>query len=420
MFTKLNCSSCTAFVCDTTNKFGGYINTVLQSKCAKEKIPCVLINKENAQQYISSFAHDGDILFMICTDDGDAPQLLSTAKKLNMSTVLLSEKESKRASCLADISAVYRNDRECFELCMNFTEAFGNKGEATVKEGKLKKCGVSVNAFFTSPTEEMFGELKANDIKYIEISFGKYENTLNIDFKEYKRLADKYGIVLWSYHLPFSPFTTLNPAHFDETVRKFTIGYFKELMKEAKRDAGINLFVIHPSGEPIHEGDRKKAMEKAKKSLAELCDFADQNGMVLAVEDLPRTCLGQSSRDMLELLSCHKSLKMCFDLNHISGEDADAIIRRFKDKIVTLHVSDFLGKDECHLMPGEGNIDWAAVINEFNSAGYDGPFLYEISPGTQEDGEIWAKEAWHTKLFTRPRRLTLCDIKENFDKLNLL
>lgn len=415
MFEKLN-NNVTVFVCDTTNKFGGYICTVLNSCKTEDKVPCISSDKENAVAFIKSFAKENDILFIICKSE-EANEVLKTAKEADMNIVLLTDSKPNKATSLADVSEIYRNDKEAFDFCIKFTEFFCSKKETIKKESKLKKCGVSVNAFYREPSDEMFSDLKNNNIDYVEIAFGQYENTMDINFKEYKRLADKYGITLWSYHLPFAPFTTLDPAHFDETVRKFTIGYFKELMKEAKRDAGINLFVIHPSGEPIADGDRKKAMAKAKKTLAELCDFADQNGMVLAVEDLPRSCLGQSSRDMLEILSCHKSLKMCFDTNHISGEDAAAVIRRFKDKIVTLHVSDFLGKDECHLLPGEGNVDWDSVINELNSAGYDGPFLYEISPGHSEDGEIWAKEAWHTKLFTRPRFLNLSDIKENFEKL---
>jgi sugar phosphate isomerase/epimerase len=108
---------------------------------------------------------------------------------------------------------------------------------------------------------------------------------------------------------------------------------------------------------------------------------------------------------------------MCFDLNHTASEKAEDIISRLGNKIVTLHVSDFFGNDECHLMPLEGNNNWDAIIEALKKADYKGPFLYEINKGTFEDGAIWAKEAWHTKLFVRENYLTHSDVFENYKKL---
>lgn len=62
-------------------------------------------------------------------------------------------------------------------------------------------------------------------------------------------------------------------------------------------------------------------MSQAKKSLAFLAEFAGKHGAVIAVEDLPRTCLGRNSSDIKELLSADKRLKVCFDTNHLLGED---------------------------------------------------------------------------------------------------
>ena len=48
---------------------------------------------------------------------------------------------------------------------------------------------------------------------------------------------------------------------------------------------------------------------------------AQQLGQVIAVEDLPRTCLGRESSEMLELISVNDKLRVCFDTNHLLQKD---------------------------------------------------------------------------------------------------
>ncbi|MBE6739102.1 MAG: sugar phosphate isomerase/epimerase [Ruminococcaceae bacterium] len=401
---KLN-KSATVFIYDKSGAYGPYLAYLLKNNFIKSdlddigKKPYFILETEAkcACQSILTFAKNGDNLVII----GESDQTL----------IRSSEKSG------LNLLTVSGADQEIFIKLKEIGDYMAN-GEAVTEEFNPPfPLGLSHSCFTKEADEKEFKNYKENGVTHLEIAFGKYEDTVNIDFKEYKRLADKFDIKLWSFHLPFVPFTTLNPASFDETVRKFTVVYFKELMKEAKRDADINVFVIHPSGEPIHEDDRKASLNQLKKSLNELCDFAESLGVTLAVENLPRTCLGRSISDMYEILSINPLLKMCFDLNHMSNEKAEDIINRFGNKIVTLHVSDFFGNDECHLMPLEGSNNWDAVIKALIKAEYKGPFLYEISKGALEDGKIWAKEAWHTKLFVRENYLTHKDVFENYKKL---
>lgn len=395
----------TVFIYDKSNAFCGYLASLLKDNFIKSdfinigKKPYFVLEEEfvGACQSIISFAKKEDNLVIIGKAD---ETILNCAKKAGLNIITISG-----------------NDDEIFIKLKQIGDFMAKSEKSDVPFNPPFPLGISHSCFTKTADENEFKRYKENGISHIEICFGKYENTVNIDFNEFKRLADKYGITLWSFHLPFAPFTTLNPASLDEAVRDFTVVYFKELIKEAKRDADINIFVIHPSGEPIHEDDRKASLSQLKKSFNELCAFAEELGVTLAIENLPRTCLGRSSSDMYEILSFNEKLKMCFDLNHTSNEKAEDIINRFANKIVTLHVSDFLGNDECHLMPLEGNNNWKAIIGALIKADYKGPFLYEISRGTLEDGEIWAKEAWHTKLFKRERFLTYSDVLENYKKL---
>ena len=206
----------------------------------------------------------------------------------------------------------------------------------------------------------------------ISVAYDKYAD---LDYKRMQAWARAYNVNLWSYHLPFCPFEDIEISK--RNVARRTISYFSELIKKGV-DIGIDNFVIHPSGEPIEETERAERMECAKESLAELAEIAAKSGAVIAVEDLPRTCLGRNSAEILELISVHPALRVCFDTNHLLNEDIPTFIRNVGSKIFTLHVSDYDFLNERHWLPGEGDINWSDVLAALKEVGYVGPWLYEV------------------------------------------
>ena len=252
----------------------------------------------------------------------------------------------------------------------------------------------------SSMTKEVFYELKNANVKYIEISLSK-ENAEKMDFQEVKALADESGVKIWSYHLPFMPFKEIDISH--PSLAQKTVEYLKYFIENGAK-IGIDKFVIHASGEPIAEDERKIRMETAKKSLKELCEFADKFGAIIVVENLPRTCLGRDSKDILELLSVDNRLKSCFDTNHLLKENSSEYIKAVGNKIVTTHVSDYDFKDERHWLPGEGKIDWQKLYTDLKSVGFDGTWLYELNLGSN-----------HT--IDRERNLCASDVKKNAEEI---
>ena len=228
----------------------------------------------------------------------------------------------------------------------------------------LSSCGKSVN-------EQLFQQYKDAGIKCMELSI----KPDSIDYAETKSLAEKYGITLWSLHLPFTPFSTIDISNPD--LAEYSIEYFKGIIKNAL-PLGVKIFVIHPSGEPIADEQRQIRLDCAKQSLRKLGAFAEENGVTIAVEDLPRTCLGRNSAEILDLVSIHPNLRVCFDTNHLLGEGLEDFIKNVGDKIITTHVSDYDFIDERHWLPLEGKIDWQNVIATLKDVGYNGPWLYEI------------------------------------------
>ena len=222
--------------------------------------------------------------------------------------------------------------------------------------------------------EDFFKNCKDAGISHVEISLSD-ELSRKLNYNEIKKWAQKYGIVLWSFHLPFWPFSEIDISK-PELAEK-TIEYLKGYIDKASQ-IGIDKFVIHASGEPIGENERPLRMETAKKSLATLAEFADARGAKIAVENLPRTCLGRNSSDIKELLSAHPSLVSCFDTNHLLKQDFCEYLDEVGDTIITLHVSDYDFKDERHWLPYEGKIDWQKMLEKLKEQNYSGVWLYEI------------------------------------------
>ena len=99
---------------------------------------------------------------------------------------------------------------------------------------------------------------------------------------------------------------------------------------------------------------------------------------VLAVENLPRTCLGNRAEELKRIISVNDKLRVCFDFNHSLGEDNSAYIKLLGDKIITTHVSDYDLIDERHWLPGEGKVDWVEMITLMEQADYQGVWMYEL------------------------------------------
>lgn len=239
------------------------------------------------------------------------------------------------------------------------------------------KIGLSVNHNQAEFNKEDFYRKCADcGLELLEISLPG-RGVEAVDFQKTVKEAEAYGIEIWSVHLQFAPFTEIDPSSLNEELRQFTVARQSEVIRRAGA-AGIRHFVVHSSGEPIPVEERRDRMEQARKSLRTLADTAAEYDAVLCVEDLPRSCLGRSSWDIRKLLEADPRLRVCFDTNHLLGEDIPDFIRKVGDKIVTTHVSDYDFWNERHLLPGEGKIDWKELYDCLLEVGYEGPWLYEV------------------------------------------
>ena len=245
---------------------------------------------------------------------------------------------------------------------------------------------------------DTFEQYAKHGVEMIETSFGSLDAVPH-NWKELETNSRDTGVKLWSVHLPFWPFDVLDFASFDKEARKKALAIQCEITKNAA-DIGIKTAVIHPSGEPYPQNERDERIKIAADMLAQLAEAAHSCGVTVAVEDLPRTCLGNCSADIKRLIADNQKLRVCFDTNHLLSERNVDFVKALGDKIVTLHVSDYDFRNERHWLPYEGSVDWAELVTALEDVGYCGPFMYEISLKTPAS--------------IKRRDLTFADFSENY------
>lgn len=162
-------------------------------------------------------------------------------------------------------------------------------------------------------------------------------------------------------------------------VRRRTTALYCKLIREYASE-GIGKFVIHPSSEPVSTdaAHRRKRLSDTRDALSSLAEVAALHGATIAVENLPRTCLGSTIEELEYLVSASPKLGICFDTNHLLTDTNEELIRRLGNRITALHVSDYDRINERHWMPGEGDINWHALYRSLIESGFSGVWLYEV------------------------------------------
>lgn len=190
-----------------------------------------------------------------------------------------------------------------------------------------------------------------------------------------KQAAADRGITIWSCHAPFGTTDISDP---DDDVRSASVDNVIEAI-DAAVELAAGIVVLHGSREPIAVEDRPDRLERCIGSLNELCKAASERGVVLALELLPRTCLGNRSAEMQMILErTEGDLRVCYDVNHITlYEGARASLNALGDRILTLHISDHDGIDERHWVPGKGIVDWPGFVAGLDDIGYSGCLMHE-------------------------------------------
>lgn len=210
-------------------------------------------------------------------------------------------------------------------------------------------------------------------------------------------LVKQRGIYINAIHLPFG--AQRDYSKIDDEFRKQLVEDTAEMLRLSDAFQPY-CYVMHGGIEPVYEDERAARISALHDSLR-LLSPATKN--LICVENLPRLCLLNTideHRQAMDGVQECKNIKLCCDVNHYLKERAEDAVITLGDRIKTLHISDHDYIDERHVLPGDGKINWMALIGALEKTGYQGVFNYEIT--RELNGYVFYK---------------LCDVKNNYEKL---
>ncbi len=241
------------------------------------------------------------------------------------------------------------------------------------------KTSLSSFLYYHYSLEEAIERAAAAGFDAIDIWGGRphaYQNDLfEHDIRRIKTQLDNFGLEVASF-IPAQFQSHVNLCHPRKFVRNDSIVYIYTCIETAAR-LGAPIISVTP-GHTQHHQDLDAGWDLMADSLLRICEFASHYEVLIAIEpsdpfetDLINTTL--QAMDMIDQLGCD-NLGVLFDAGHalIAGEDISAAIGNLGDRLFHVHLSDNDGQCDQHLIPGQGNFDFQALVHALRLALYEG------------------------------------------------
>ena len=290
-------------------------------------------------------------------------------------------------------------DRPCNDTPAD--QLWNRKEAMTTSSNARFSLGVSLHMLDPQQGLDAIKILGGSSVRAVEL----WEPAFTRD-KEYvqeaRRALAVAGVEPRTVHASFGASLDISSA--DAATRSAGIQAIDVALDLAAR-MGAGMVIVHPSSEPIESEARDARMAQAKRSIEIIAHMAQQAGCRVALELLPRTCLGRSAAELLRLLEDvdPATAGACLDTNHLMGRFASLpeLVRSLGPRLLALHCSDYDGVDEKHWLPMRGVIDWSAFLSALSAIGFTGPLHYEATLDGQTPAErLESLEANYVQLVT--------------------
>jgi sugar phosphate isomerase/epimerase len=188
----------------------------------------------------------------------------------------------------------------------------------------LPPLGVSTAAFVRELGDAQWDALDASAVRALEIVAPVQQCPLDDpSFMERTRERLRRSPVrLHSVHLPYGRVQDL--SQLDAVARTQALEITAANLRVAAA-LGATLAVVHPSAEPISDEERPARLDASRESLGRLAVVAREEGVQLAVECLPRTCLGNTAAELASIVEPldEAVVGVCIDINHLNLREPD-------------------------------------------------------------------------------------------------
>jgi len=225
--------------------------------------------------------------------------------------------------------------------------------------------------------------------------------------RELREVAESYGLRICGLHwLLVSP-PGLHLAHPDPAVRDRTVEYVGELARLCADLGGSVMVLGSPRQRSTLPGQsREEALALLRDSLARCCRYAEEHGVVIALEPLARhltdvvNTVGEALRMVEEVGS--PALRVALDVYSMTdeGRPYGAIIREAGGLLAHFHANDTNG-----LAPGMGSADYREILGALREVGYGGWLSIEVLRPVDDPVDVARRGLQHLRsLFSGPQR----------------
>ncbi|MGI6640073.1 MAG: sugar phosphate isomerase/epimerase family protein [Limnochordia bacterium] len=234
----------------------------------------------------------------------------------------------------------------------------------------------------------MISNLQRDGIECATLNHLQNKFIAEADEEELARIGGAFegaGIVLRALHAPFS--TPESLAHEDEDMRLKNVAFLAQVIQKLPF-LGVDIVHVHPTHKPTSEGSLLDSqIDVFSRSLESLLPIAERCRVRIAIENMPYA--PGSTADVCGILERFNSpwLGICFDTGH--GHVFGDIKEEFsmaEPFLVDFHVNDNGGRQDAHLPPPYGTIDWLWFQEAVQRSGFSGPITIEALP--------WGKAGW--------------------------
>ncbi|MGK0358670.1 MAG: protein FrlC [Bradymonadia bacterium] len=186
------------------------------------------------------------------------------------------------------------------------------------------------------------------------------------------------AMALWPEWMPETVFEPALSNH-DAAVRARRIDYTRAALDFAVEVGARCVSVTSGRCEAdIEPGEGKRYFAEG---LARICEDAAERGLKIGVEYEPGLLVETAAevKAMIDAVG-HPALGANLDIGHAIcvGEDPADAIATLAGRIWNVHLEDIRGTKHFHLVPGEGDIDFAAVFAALEAHGYDNFITVEL------------------------------------------
>lgn len=218
---------------------------------------------------------------------------------------------------------------------------------------------------------------------------------------KYKDIGESVGLNFEFIHAPFAGINTM----WEEGEDYQRIFNQMRLTIESAARSGIPVVVFHLSSgwEP------PAPCELGFKRFDQLVSLARQKNVKVAFENL------RNVENLLAIKERYKdnpAVGFCYDAGHehcyTQGVDW---IREFGDKLLCVHIHDNFGYDrscdpDAHLLPFDGNVDYADMMRRLDAVGFEGCLMLEVFNSSREDYKELSEDEFIATCYDRIKKIS--------------